>query len=41
MCKRSGESFDHLLLYCEVVTELWSLLFHLFDVDWVMLRRVR
>jgi hypothetical protein len=37
MCKKSEESIDHFLLHCEVARELWSSLFHLFGVDWVML----
>jgi hypothetical protein len=36
MCKRSGEYIDHLLLHCEVARDLWSALFTLFDVTWVM-----
>jgi hypothetical protein len=40
MCKKSGESIDY-LLHCEVVRELWSSLFNLFGVDWVMPVRVR
>jgi hypothetical protein len=36
MCKRSGESIDHLLLHCDVACALWSVLFSLFDVTWVM-----
>ena len=40
MYKKSGESIDHILLQCETVRELWSLLIHLFGV-WVMPRRVR
>jgi hypothetical protein len=40
MHKKSGESIDHILLQCEIVRELWSLLIHLFGV-WVMPRRVR
>jgi hypothetical protein len=40
MCKRSGESVDHLLLHCDVACALWSVLFSLFDVTWVMNGRV-
>jgi hypothetical protein len=40
MCKRSGESIDHLLLHCEVARDLWTALFTLFDIKWVMPERV-
>jgi hypothetical protein len=40
MCKKSGESINHLLLHCEVARTLWSVLFTLFDVLWVMNGRV-
>jgi hypothetical protein len=33
MCKKSGESIDHLLLYCEIARDLWSSLFHLVGFD--------
>jgi hypothetical protein len=36
MCKQSGESINHLLLHCEVVRALWSVLFTIFNVTWVM-----
>jgi hypothetical protein len=35
-----GESIDHFLLHCEVSRDLWSSLFSLFGVDWVMPRKV-
>jgi len=40
MCKKSGKSIDH-LFHCEVARELWSSLFQLFGVAWVMPQRVR
>jgi hypothetical protein len=40
MCKHSVESVNHLLLHCEVAQALWSVLFSLFDVTWVMSRAV-
>jgi hypothetical protein len=40
MCKRSGESINHLLLHCEVARTLWSVLFTLFGVKWVLNGRV-
>jgi hypothetical protein len=33
MCKRSGESVDHLLLHCFVARELWSMVFGLFGIS--------
>ena len=36
MCKRSGESVDHLFLHCSVAMELWSMVFGMFGVHWVM-----
>jgi hypothetical protein len=38
MCKKSGEFIDHLLLHCEVARELWTSIFSLFGVEWVMPR---
>jgi hypothetical protein len=36
LCKLNGESVDHLLLHCPLARELWSMVFGLFGVDWVM-----
>ena len=36
MCKRCGESVDHLLLHCLIASELWSLVFSLFGIHCVM-----
>jgi hypothetical protein len=38
ICKKSGKTIDQLLLHCEVTTELWVLILHLFGVEWVMSR---
>jgi hypothetical protein len=38
MCKKNGESVDHLLLHCEVAARLWNYVFTLFGVEWVMPR---
>ena len=35
MSKRSGESVNHLLLYCPIAFELWSMVWSLFGVIWV------
>jgi hypothetical protein len=40
MCKRNGESVDHLLLHCEVAGALWDVFFSRFGLSWVMPRRV-
>ena len=40
MCKAHGESVNHLLLHCIVAHELWSLIFALFGIAWVMPRGV-
>ena len=36
MCKKDGESIDHLFLHCHVAWELWNMVFSLFGVHWVM-----
>ena len=40
MCKGCGESVDHLLLHCLIAFEIWSMIFCLFGICWVMLQRV-
>jgi hypothetical protein len=40
MCKRSGESVDHLLLHCDVAYAMWSAIFSPFGLSWVMPLRV-
>ena len=40
MCKRCGESVDHLLLHCPIDYELWTMVFCLFGLQWVMPKRV-
>jgi hypothetical protein len=40
MCKKNGESVDHLLIHCEVATYLWHYVFTLFGVEWVMPQKV-
>jgi hypothetical protein len=36
MCKRAGESVDHLLLHCKYARELWSFIFCIMGIHWVM-----
>jgi hypothetical protein len=38
MCKKDGESVDHLLLHCEVAHALWCNIFSQFGLSWVMPR---
>jgi hypothetical protein len=40
LCKRDGESVDHLLLHCDMVSALWNAIFNWFGMPWVMPRRV-
>ncbi|KAG2726915.1 hypothetical protein I3843_01G131500 [Carya illinoinensis] len=40
MCKKSGESIDHLLLHCEVAGELWAGILSRTGLNWVMPRSV-
>ena len=40
MCKRNGESVDHLLIHCPIAFDLWSMVFTLFGIHWVMLKTV-
>jgi len=36
MCKKHGESVNHLLLHCNVARVVWSSFSSLFGVEWVM-----
>jgi hypothetical protein len=40
MCKKNGESVDHLLRHCEVACVLWNGIFSRFNLSWVMPRQV-
>jgi hypothetical protein len=40
MCKKSGETIDHLLLHYEVVRDLGVSIFRLFALEWVMPQRM-
>ena len=40
MCWCSGETGNHLLLHCNVASELWSFIFQSFGIHWVLARRV-
>ena len=36
LCKKNGETTDHLFLHCPVAQELWNMVWSLFGVYWVM-----
>ena len=36
MCKESGESISYLLLHCSAAKEIWSFIFSIFGIQWVM-----
>ncbi|KAG2683326.1 hypothetical protein I3843_10G026800 [Carya illinoinensis] len=36
MCKKDGESVNHLFLHCEVVTKTWNEIFVRVGIAWVM-----
>jgi hypothetical protein len=36
VCKKSGDSVDHLLLHCEMASALWNTVFNLIGLAWVM-----
>jgi hypothetical protein len=40
LCKKSGESIDHLLLHWKIARDLWSYILILLGVEWVMPRMV-
>ena len=40
MSKRSGETIDYLLLHCFMARELWTMVFSLFKVQWIMPKSV-
>jgi hypothetical protein len=40
MCKKNGESVDHILLHCEIAGALWNNIFNSVGLSWVMPRRV-
>jgi hypothetical protein len=40
LCKRDGESVDHVLLHCDVAFALWNNIFSRFGISWVMPRSV-
>jgi hypothetical protein len=38
--ERIGETIDLIFLHCEVATDLWVSILHLFGIEWVMPKRV-
>lgn len=41
MCKHDEETVNHLILHCDVARDLWSLIFLLFELEWVFSRSVK
>lgn len=41
LCKKSTESCSHILLWCQVVYELWTMMYNLIDIKWVIAGSVR
>jgi hypothetical protein len=41
MCKKNGDSIDHLLLHYEVASALWHSIFSRFGLHWVMPSKVK
>ena len=40
MCRSHCETWDHLLIHCVLVAELWGFIFKMFGIQWVFPRRV-
>ena len=40
MCRCSRETVDHLLIHCSAAFELWSFIFRMFGVQWVLVEKV-
>jgi hypothetical protein len=40
MCKKRGESIDHLLLHNKVAKDLWVLVLSLFETEWIIPQRI-
>ncbi|XP_042992315.1 uncharacterized protein LOC122318775 [Carya illinoinensis] len=36
MCRKNGETVDHLLLHCEFARKIWNFFFSRMDIAWVM-----
>lgn len=41
MCKCQAETCSHLLLFCSVVQHIWSMIFGLLGVNWIMTGSIR
>ena len=40
MCKRNGESVNHLLIHCPLAFDLWFMVSTLFGIHWIMSKTV-
>lgn len=36
LCKNNGETSNHLLLWCPITHKLWTMVYSLLDISWVM-----
>ena len=41
LCKEKEETSDHLILFCKKATMLWSLIFSLFGVQWILHTKIK
>ena len=41
LCGKAEESFDHLLLHCPKVYNIWAFIFTIFKVNWVLPRSIK
>lgn len=40
MCKKDGETIDHLFIHCDGVRWIWNSILNSQSMDWVMPRRI-
>lgn len=41
MCKKGVESYNHILLWCHIVYELWTVVYGLLRINWVIVGSMR
>ena len=40
MCRGTGETVDHLMLHCPLMSGLWNYIFHSFGIQWILSAQV-